>query len=269
MKLKIGLVQMNCEKGAITENLERISRSLAKARVLDIDILGFPEMSITGYADPNLYPHAVVRLDGPEVARFLDITRGSSSTVLAGLIEENLGGKPFITQVVARDGQLLGWYRKITIQDEEELWFSAGETIPVFKHNSLIFGIAICADIKNQFVFAECARQGARIVFVLAAPGLYGEQSSRDWNAGFEWWRGECRSYLARYAREYQIWIAVATQAGRTIDEDFPGGGYLFAPNGGCLYETPDGSPGAIFLELDLDHHQVDIIPGDRPSRSG
>jgi len=255
--VRVGLIQMRCEKATIAENLGSMSRHLAEANDRDMDIVAFPEMSITGYTDPTRYPQAVVRLDGPEVTQLLDMTRGLPATVLAGLIEEHSTGKPFITQIVARHGQLLGCYRKKTIEDEEEIWFSPGEMTPVFKHDPLTFGIAICADIGNERVFGECARQGAQIVFELAAPGLYGEQSTRDWRSGFEWWKGECQKHLSHYAEKYNLWIAVATQAGRTVDEDFPGGGYVFAPDGRCLYATPDGSPGALYLELDLERHSV------------
>lgn len=258
--LKVGLIQMRCEKGATAENLESTSRYLAEAVARDVDIVGFPEMSITGYADPTRYPEAILHLDGPEVAQVVEMTRGQPVTLLAGLIEANPRGKPFITHIAVRDGQLLGCYRKKTIKDEEEDWFSPGETVPVFTHGNLTFGMAICADIGNQQVFAECARQGARIVFELAAPGLYGEQATRNWQSGFEWWEAKCQKHLSRYAREYGIWIAVATQAGRTIDEDFPGGGYVFAPDGRRLYATPDWSPGAVYVEIGLDAYYVQTL---------
>ncbi len=258
--LRIGLVQMTCEKAACAQNLQAMAGVLARAQTLDMNIVGFPEMNITGYADPLRYPQAVVRLDGPEVQQFLALTAGRKPTVLAGLIEENTAGKPFITQAVGHDGQLLGCYRKRTIKDEETRWFSAGDAVPVFECNGLKYGISICADISNESVFADCARQGARIVFELAAPGLYGEQENRNWQTGFEWWRDECRNYLSRYARMYGLWIAVATQAGRTVDEDFPGGGYVFAPDGQRLFATPDWSAGEVFLELDLEHHSLIVI---------
>jgi predicted amidohydrolase len=222
---------MRCEKGATAENLESTSRYLAEAVARDVDIVGFPEMSITGYADPTRYPEAILHLDGPEVAQVVEMTRGQPVTLLAGLIEANPRGKPFITHMV-----------------------------PVFTHGNLTFGMAICADVGNQQVFAECARQGARIVFELAAPGLYGEQATRNWQSGFEWWEGKCQKHLSRYAREYGIWIAVATQAGRTIDEDFPGGGYVFAPDGRRLYATPDWSPGAVYVEIGLDAYYVQTL---------
>ena len=255
--LKIGLIQMFCEKAAIAENLERTARTIAEAATRGIDIVGFPEMSITGYADPTKQPEAIICLDGPEVAQVMKMTRGLPLTVLAGLIEENPGNKPFITQVVVRDGELLGFYRKRRIEDEEVEWFSPGDVVPVFGHGDLTFGVAICADIGSHEVFEACACQGAQIVFELAAPGLYGEQAMRDWRAGFEWWEGECQKYLGQYTQEYGIWVAVATQAGRTMDEDFPGGGYVFAPGGERLFATPDWSVGAVYLEIDLETGSV------------
>lgn len=250
--VRIGLIQMCCEKAAIAENLESTTRYFDEAIAHGLDIVSFPEMSITGYADPTKYPEVIICLDGPEVCHLLELTRGKSITVLAGLIEENAEGKPFITQVVVRNGELLGFYRKKRIVDEEADWFSPGRLVPVFRHDDLSLGIAICADIRNHEVFSECARQGAKIVFEAAAPGLHGDQASRDWRAGFEWWEGECQKYLSRYAQKYDIWVAVATQAGRTVDEDFPGGGYVFAPDGRRLYATPDWSPGAVYLEIDF-----------------
>jgi predicted amidohydrolase len=251
---------MRCEKGAIAENLQSIAQYLHAATERNIDILGFPEMSLTGYADPTRDPTVCLRLDGPEVGQLLELTRAYSGTVLVGLIEDNPAGKPFITQIAIRQGKLLGHYRKLTIKDEEAEWFSAGTEVPVFQHDTLTFGIAICADIGNEMVYAECARQGARLVFELAAPGLYGEQATRNWRSGYEWWEGECQKHLSDYARKYALWIGVATQAGRTSDEDFPGGGYVFAPNGQRVYATADWSPGAVYLALDFEKERVHLI---------
>ncbi len=256
--IKIGLIQMRCEKAAMAENLASTARYLDQAVARGVDIVGFPEMSITGYADPSKQPEAIARLDGPEVAQVLEMTKGHAVTVLAGLIEQNPQGKPFITQIAARDGELLGFYRKRTIKGEEADWFSPGEdTVLVLPHGDLTFGVAICADIGNQEVFGDCARQGAQIVFELAAPGLYGEQATRNWRSGFEWWEGECQKHLSHYAQEYGIWVAVATQAGRTVDEDFPGGGYVFAPDGRRVYATVDWSVGAVYVEIDLEGRRV------------
>jgi predicted amidohydrolase len=192
----------------------------------------------------------VLRLDGCEVAQAVALTRGYDLTALMGIIEARPGHKPYITQIVARDGELLGVYRKQRVVEEDAEWYSAGDGGPAFAHGVWTCGIAICADIAHEPAFARAAAQGAQIVFELAAPGLYGDMATRDWASGFRWWEGECRQYLAQWTQRYGLWVAVATQAGRTADEDFPGGGYVFAPNGWRLFATADGAEGAAYLEL-------------------
>jgi predicted amidohydrolase len=255
--IRVGLIQMRCEKAAVAENLEEIFNYLVEAAARQVDIVGFPEMSLTGYADPTRYPEVMLNLDGPEIAQFLQVTGKFPGMVLVGFIEANPDGKPFITHIAARQGKLIGCYRKITIRDEEAEWFSAGNTVPVFHYDALPFGVAICADLKNRQVFSQINDLGAKLIFELAAPGLYGAQETRDWQAGFDWWEGECREYLGGYGRDFGTWILVATQAGRTIDEDFPGGAFVFAPGGRRVFATPDGSPGAVFLEIDLETNAV------------
>lgn len=248
--LRLALVQMCCPKGEIDANLDAIEGHVRDAAARGDDLVLFPEMSITGYIDPTRMPDAVLTLESAPIRRFVAITAGLPLAVSAGLVEQNPDGKPFITQIVARDGELIAVYRKITIDDEEADWFAAGTEVSTFTHAGTVCALAICADIDNATLFAACAERGARLVLHAAAPGLYGEQATRDWRSGFDWWRGECHAKLGGYASEYCISIATATQAGRTVDEDFPGGGYLFAPDGRCLAQSADWSPGILRIAL-------------------
>lgn len=259
--LRIGLIQMCCEKAAIEQNLQTIGAHLAEASARAMDVVGFPEMSITGYVVPAKHPEAVVDLDGPEVRAFLALTESHAALVYAGIVERNPCGKPFITQILAQRGNLLGVYRKITIKDEEAEWFSPGPgDVLVAACGSHMVGLAICADISNEEVFAECRRQGADVVLELAAPGLYGEQAQRNWASGYAWWEGECRTCLGGYAARHGLWICVATQAGRTVDEDFPGGGYVFGPTGERLFATSTWQPGAVYVQLEPEQGRMSLV---------
>jgi len=217
-------------------------------------------MCIGGYADPTRYPSAIMTLDGSELTCIRAMTVGLELTAMVGLIEENPGYKPFITQVALRDGETVGYYRKRSIEGEEADWFSPGGPVPVLRHDELVYSMAICADIGNESVFRDGASGGAQIIFEMAAPGLYGEQETRNWESGFRWWEGECEDHLSRYASTYGVWVAVATQAGRTIDEDFPGGGYLYASDGRRLFATPDGAERVVYLEIDLESGVVNEL---------
>lgn len=253
--LRIALVQMRCEKGALARNLDATRASLAEAAANGAEIVCFPEASLTGYVDPTRYPGALLTLQSPEVACFVALTGEMHVTALAGIVEANpddARARPYLTQLVARDGVLLGIYRKRTIPDDEAYLYTPASVPAVFSGPKATFGVAICADIESPVVFADCAARGARLVFECSAPGLYGEQATRDWAAGYRWWRGECEAKLGRYARENGIFIASATQAGRTRDEDFPGGGYVFGPDGALFSATPDWREGVLYASIDV-----------------
>lgn len=262
MSLTIALVQMRSEKGDLAQNLGASAAALQRAERSGATVAVFPEASLTGYVDPSRYPHAALRLGGPEVAALVALTRGSPLTVIAGLLEARPEGElPYLTQIVARDGALLGAYRKRTIPPDEAHLYARGPNsdsgpaanTPIFSAAGVPFGLAICADIDCPAVFADAARAGARLVFECAAPGLYGAQETRDWHAGYSWWRDECHTKLGRYARAHGLYIGVATAAGRTRDEDFPGGGYVFAPDGSCLAETVDWREGILVATLPIE----------------
>ncbi|MBU1356633.1 MAG: carbon-nitrogen hydrolase family protein [Candidatus Edwardsbacteria bacterium] len=251
--ISLALIQMRCEKAAIDENIKEMRRYLDQAKDAKADIVYFPEMNITGYIDPQQHPQAVISRDHPAIRQAADLSREYHTTIIAGFVEENAAGKPFITQLVAQDGAVLGYYRKKTIKDEEAEWFSPGNDQPVFSHSGMKYGIAICADIDDENIFRELAHKGARLVIACAAPGLYGEQKARNWQEGYDWWRGECFGKLGKYAADQDLHIAVATQAGRTVDEDFPGGGYLFSPEGKCLAQSSDWKEGMLVVKMPLE----------------
>lgn len=248
--MKVGLVQLCSQKGDIADNLVRIERHIADVASQGVEVVVFPEMSISGYLDPGRWPDAVLDREDPAIHQFSAMTRESGMTAIAGFVERNPGGKPFITQVVTSGGVISGFHRKQTVVDEEAEWFAPGHGGPLFNHGDVPFALAICADIDAPEVFRHGARAGARVIFEVAAPGLCGEQETRDWSASYAWWRDTCHEQLGTYARELGVYIAVATQAGRTIDEDFPGGGFVFDPTGTCVTETPDWREQVVFVSI-------------------
>lgn len=252
--MRLALVQLCSEKGDVAGNLARHAEEIAAAKERKVDAIVFPEMSITGYIDPERWPDAVLTVDGPEVAEFVAMTHGI--VAVAGIVEANPTGKPFITQIAAVDGQIACAYRKRHIVDEETEWFTPGPSEPAtFDVHGQRLGIAVCADIDNADVYRDCADAGAVAILHCSAPGLYGDQSTRDWQTDYDWWQSECLLKDAAHATANGIYVAASTAAGRTIDEDFPGGGYLYDPEGRCLKSTPDWHPQTLDVTISIDGH--------------
>lgn len=249
-RIKIALVQIKAEKGQIYSNLDQIESYIQKSKDNNADIVCFPEMSITGYINPMVYPEAVLSLENPPIKHFIELSKKYSILVIAGFVEKNPDGKPYITQLAALNGELRAVYRKINVAEDEMGWFSCGREISVFLYNGIHVGLTVCADIDKDSIFDNYASAGVKLIFECAAPGLYGDQETRNWSNGYNWWRSECYGKLGTYAKKNGIYIAVSTQAGRTVDEDFPGGGYVFSPEGTCISETPDWNESVLYTQL-------------------
>ncbi|WP_163511699.1 carbon-nitrogen hydrolase family protein [Fodinicola acaciae] len=165
--IRLSLVQQHCQKARFADNLASTAKFAAGT---DADIVCFPEMSLTGYLDPAVHADSVLDLDSAQVRQFCALSAGR--TLIAGIVEHNSAGKPFITQIVATDGKLAGVYRKINVAPDEEDAFAAGSERPVFEAAGVRFGIAVCYDVGHGDLFDAYGQAGAELVLLAAAPGL-------------------------------------------------------------------------------------------------
>jgi len=233
------LSALRCEKGAIDLNLAEHRRVLRDAREEGCAIALLPEMSLTGSVDPAHNPERLVALDHPAVGALVAASRELRVAAVFGIAERTADG-PFITQVVAAGGRVAGVQRKRHLGEGEEA-FRASAHDGVFDVAGTRFAIAICAEGGQDRPFAHATAVGAELVCFPAAPGLHGRRSTEtEWRAGWDWWCGSALGDAQRHARDRGLWIAIATQAGSTIDEDFPGLAALVSPRGEVVAQSPD-----------------------------
>lgn len=255
-QLKLALAQMRCEKGDWAANRAAHVRYMDQAEAAGCDLIVFPEASLSGYADYRDWPGAVRELDSPEVQAFVALTADYRLVVSAGFVEPNPADpRPFVTQILVQGGRVLGVYRKVHILDEDAPAFSGATAMPLFDlplaGGPLPCALAICSDSDQPALFVEYARQGARIVFHSAAPGLYGRRTTEaEWWAGFHWYEGDLAQTLGVAAEAHHLPIASVAQAGATADEDFPGGTRIFSPDGTVLAALPDYHEGLLITTV-------------------
>jgi predicted amidohydrolase len=242
------LAALRCEKGAVSENLARHRLVLCEARDADCAVAVFPEMSLTGSLDPARTPELLVTLDDPAVGAMAALTAETGVAAAVGLAERAADGVAYITQVVADRGRIVGVQRKRHLGDGEES-FTTAEADATFEIDGARCAIAICAESRTDRPFAHAVAAGAKLVLFCAAPGLYGRRiDEASWKRGWEWWRTDGLAAAQRHARERHLWIALATQAGSTRDEDFPGVAALVDPEGNVCAELPDWREGNLVV---------------------
>jgi predicted amidohydrolase len=250
--LRLMLAAICCQKGDWEGNLASHERVLRQARDEGCDLVVFPEMSLSGSVDPAAHPQWLLGLDSEPVAALAELTGRHSVAAVFGLSERGEGGAAHITQAYAHDGRLDGAYRKRHLGEGEEA-YTPGTERASFRFGGLGFGIAICAEGGVDYPFDEPAAAGAEVIFFCAAPGLHGRRADEEgWRSGHAWWETCGLGDARRHASRTGTWIALATQAGATADEDFPGLAALISPDGEVVERLPDWRAGTLLVDLPL-----------------
>ncbi len=250
MRALLGAIR--CGKGDVEGNLASHLRLLDSAAATGCDLALFPEMSLTGSVDPAARPERLARLDHPAVTALADASGETGVAVCFGIAERSPAGIPYITQIVAAGGQVVGVQRKRHLGTGEEA-FTAATWSQLFTLAGTRFGIAICAEAGFDMPFDTAASGGAGLMLFPAAPGLYGRRDSEaSWQSGFSWWESCALGDARRHARRLGLWVALAGQAGSTVDEDFPGLAALVSPDGTVTARLPDWREGLLTVDIPL-----------------
>jgi predicted amidohydrolase len=247
--VRLLLAAITCEKGDVDGNLARHLEVMHAARDAGCDLSVFPEMSLTGSVDQVGHPEHAIELDHAAV-RHLAATAGELGVEAVVGIGERLGGELYISQAHLRDGEVVAVQRKRRLGEGEEGFATSGHT-ERFACNAVPFGIVICAESHVDVTWEASVAAGERLVCFCSAPGLDERCTDEEtWRSGFDWWGTAGLADAQRQAKRLAVWVAMATQAGSTIDEDFPGVAALIDPNGEVVDRLPDWRPGTLVVDV-------------------
>ncbi|WP_338574759.1 carbon-nitrogen hydrolase family protein [Erwinia billingiae] len=202
----IAAAQSGSRPGDITWNISRHLEFILQAASHHIDLLIFPELSLTGY-ELSLVPTLAMTLDDPRLQVFADAATAHQMSIVIGLPLVN--GEDILLSAVAflPDGTKVA-YGKRNLFGDEKLFFTAGEGVPLFGYQRHHVAMAICADISVEEYARDAARRGAN----LYATGVLVSEKG---------YHNDCE-YLARWSREYKMAVLMANHA-------LPTGGYQSA----------------------------------------
>jgi len=197
-KLKVSLAQIKLVSGALQDNSEKIINYINKAITEKVDILIFPELSITGYNCGLLFNQF----------RFLEYQIDFLKKMIVPLVPENLivilgyvrilgkqyDGNPQIANsaIVIQNGKILDTYDKILLANgghhEDKKYFTPGN-IPspisvTIRNEQLNIGLVICEDIfsddHRRDIPNEIVQNGAEILVSINQSFFhYGKQDIR------------------------------------------------------------------------------------------
>ena len=155
-------------------SLDKVKKLIIEAAQQGINILAFPELSLSGYEsneENTMHREFAETIPGPVTEEIAEITRRLDIYVVLGMPERSAedDGTCYISCPLIGPEGLVGAYRKLHLGTpplfKESLCFTGGSRVPVFETRYGPIGIQICADF---WVFPELCRilmlKGARII---------------------------------------------------------------------------------------------------------
>lgn len=150
--------------------LALIARQIERCEDEGVTILCCPEAILGGLADYSRNPakFAIAALSLSSVLRPL---ASQFVTTIVGFTEQAEGDRLYNSAAVFHRGTVAGVYRKLHPAINRSV-YQAGSDVPVFKVDSLRFGIVICNDSNYPEPARLMAARGATALFVPTNNGL-------------------------------------------------------------------------------------------------
>lgn len=222
--MRIAAAQSISAAGDVPANVITHTRFIEAAHAAAVDLLVFPELSLSGYELP-LLEGCLVQPDDKCLAPIRDRVRASRMTVVVGAPIATAGAPAIAAITFFPDGET-SVYRKQYLHPGEEVFVARGE-IGSQSHalRSESFALAICADSSHERHAESAAATGASLYLasVLVSEAGYPADSGN----------------LQRYAEKFNLGVLMANHGG-------PSGGYLaagksafWAPGGKLVVTTP------------------------------
>jgi len=244
-RLRIGMAQINATVGDISGNSKKIVEFIHKAKGLGVELLTFPELSITGYPPEDLLLKPQFVKDNMEAMR--DIIRKTMGIgVIAGFVDSS-HHRLFNAASVMVNGRLSCIYHKIHLPNygvfDEKRYFYGGNECLILTFNGISIGFNICEDIWCDDGPTELAaiEGGAQIIInISASPYHAGKMKLRE-------------ELLIRRATSNKAIVCYNNLVGGQDELVFDGGSMIISPKGEVSAYGQQFEEDLVVYDLDIE----------------
>jgi predicted amidohydrolase len=258
-RLKVAAAQIECHPGDIAANLALHLATIRQARDEGVDLLVFPELSLTDYLTaPDVL--ALARPStAPELMRLADAA--GPMAVGVGFIEEAEGARFYNAYALLRDGQVLTVHRKANLATygrlEEGKHYAQGRHIGVTRlQDPWTVATLICADSWNPALPWLAAVQGAALLLLPIASSI--DAVSEDFDNRSGW-----NVNLRHTALTYGVPVVMANHVGARGGLRFWGGSCVLNAFG---REVARADPGQTLAAAESDYDEVRLARSRLPT---
>jgi NAD+ synthase (glutamine-hydrolysing) len=269
MKLTIGLAQIYPKLGDVAANLAKHIEYIDKARAAGVDVLVFPELSLTGYQVQDLLAEVAIHptRDDPTFRALLDASKHLD--IMFGFVHEDTRQRYYIAAAYLADGELLHIHHKVypctyTMFDEGR-FFAAGDSARAFDTRFGRVGMLICEDFWHLSLPYLLWIDGADVLLMHSASPSRGLDSDNALS-GSRWVELANQAYGSMFTN----YVVHCNRVGYEDGKNFWGGSSVVNPNGDFLTKGHYFDEALITQTIDLNQlhrtrSRLPLLRDERP----
>ncbi len=232
--MRIGLAQMNCKLGKVKANIEKIKDFISQAKKEKVNLLVFPELSITGYCLSQMVPQVALNREDPQLKDLVE--KSQDISLVIGFVEEAADYNFYNSAFYAEKGKIRYIHRKVYLPNygiwEEGRYFAPGEKMRGFSTQYGPVAILICEDSWHPILPYISSLDGALFLIFIAA--------------SFEKTLGESFSVRSSWEELNRVWaklfscyVIFVNRVGYEGEGKFWGGSCIIGPQGKEVVKAP------------------------------
>jgi len=176
MKLNLALAQINTRLGDTEANLAKHLEFIREARAREVDLLIFPELSLTGYVLQDLATAVAHRPTSDDPVFRPLLAASQDIDLVVGFVNEDRRHRFYIAAAYLSKGQVLHVHHKVYLPTyglfDEGRFFAWGDGVQAFDTRFGRLGILICEDFWHASPPYLLWLDGAEmLLFTSASPG--------------------------------------------------------------------------------------------------
>lgn len=264
MKVKVGMIQMSCQKDK-QANIEKTITNIRQAAQQGANIICLQELFASLYfCDVEDYENFKLaeEIPGSTTKILSDLAKELGVVIIASLFEKRMKGLYHNTvAVLDADGEYLGKYRKMHIPDDpgyyEKFYFTPGDLgYKVFNTKFGNIGVLICWDQWYPEASRITALKGADILFYPTAIGWDISQDEATNTEQYNAWQTIQRSHAIANG----VHTVSVNRVGQEGNMKFWGGSFISNPFGTLLHKSSHTEEEITVVEIETeqtDHYRI------------
>jgi predicted amidohydrolase len=269
MRLNVGLAQIYPKLGDVCANLDKHLEYVQRAVDAGVDLVIFPELSLTGYQVQDLVPEVAIRArpDDPTYSALLEASKRID--IMFGFVQADERQRFYIASAYLSNGETLHIHHKVYLPTyamfDEGRYFDEGEDVRAFDTRFGRVGMLICEDFWHMSPPYLLWMDGADILLFHSASPSRGLDAA-DRLSGSRW----VELVNQAYGSIFSNYVIHCNRVGYEDGKNFWGGSSIVDPDGefvthGCYFDEK-----LIIQEIDLNQlhrtrSRLPLLRDERP----